>query len=446
MFSLHKTKGGVHPPQHKDTRDCPVVYVQPPKQVRIPLNMHIGAPCTPCVSVGDHVYVGTLIGDGTGLCAPIHASISGTVTSVATEELPTGQTAPVVEIEGDGKMEQDPNITKPTYTTKEEFIDCVRASGVVGLGGASFPTWFKMKAPEGKKFDYLVVNGMECEPFITSDFRQMMEHAGRVIDGCTRIVEALDIPSAVIGIEDNKPEAVELLNKTIAEKGVGDKVEVLAVPTKYPAGGEKVLIMATTGRAVPAGGLPVDAGCLVMNVTSVSRVEEYFRYGEPLVRKTITVAGDCVAKPGNYRVPIGMNVRDVIEEAGGLTKEPKKVLMGGPMMGRAISSLDCPVLKANNAILCWDDLAVLPEQSPCIKCGRCVRACPLSLDPCGLAVASNNHDLVKLDELGVMNCMDCGSCTYACPAHRRINNAIRNGKAFYRTETRRLAEEAKGGN
>ncbi len=445
MFSLHKTKGGVHPPQHKDTRDCPVVYVEPPQQVRIPLNMHIGAPCTPCVSVGDHVYVGTLIGDGTGLCAPIHASISGTVTSVATEQLPTGQTAPVVEIEGDGKMEQDPSIVKPSYSTKDEFIDCVRASGVVGLGGASFPTWFKMKAPEGKKFDYLVVNGMECEPFITSDFRQMMEHPGRIIDGCSRIIEALEIPGAVIGIEDNKPEAVELLNKTIAEKGVGDKVEVMAVPTKYPAGGEKVLIMATTGRAVPAGGLPVDAGCLVMNVTSVSRVEEYFRYGEPLVRKTITVAGDCVKNPGNYRVPIGMNVRDVIEAAGGLVKDPKKVLMGGPMMGRAISSLDCPVLKANNAILCWDDLAVLPEATPCIKCGRCVRACPLSLNPTGLAVASANKNLLALDELGVMNCMDCGSCTYACPAHRRINDSIRNGKAFYRTETRRLADEAKGG-
>ncbi len=445
MFSLHKTKGGVHPPQHKDTRDCPVQYIDPPKKVRIPLNMHIGKPCEPCVSVGDHVYVGTLIGDGEGLYAPVHASISGTVTSVAVEDLPTGQRAPVVEIEGDGKMDKDPSIKKPTYSTKEEFIDCVRASGVVGLGGASFPTWFKMKAPAGKKFEYLLVNGMECEPFITSDFRQMMEHAGRVIDGCKRIIDALEIPACCIGIEDNKPEAIELLTKTVEEKGVGDKIEVMAVPTKYPAGGEKVLIMELTGRAVPAGGLPVDAGCLVMNVTSVSRVEEYFRYGEPLVRKTITVDGDCVKNPGNYRVPVGMNVRDVIEVAGGLVKEPRKVLMGGPMMGRAISSLDCPVLKANNAILCWDDLAVLPEQTPCIKCGRCVRACPLGLDPARLAVASNNHDLLALDELGVMNCMDCGSCTYTCPAHRHINDAIRNGKAFYRAEIQRLAELEKGG-
>ena len=444
MFSLHKTRGGVHPPQCKDLREYACTSITPPKRVRIPLNMHIGGPCKPVVNPGDHVYVGTLIGDGSGLYAPIHASISGTVVSTDTEQLPTGATAPVVEIESDGKMETDPGITLPTYSTKEEFLDCVRASGAVGLGGAAFPTWFKMRAPEGKSFEFLVINGMECEPYITSDYRQMMEHADRVVDGVHRIATALEIPAAVIGIEDNKPEAIEKLSQIVADKGFGDQIQVMSIPTKYPAGGEKVLINATTGRDVPAGGLPVDVGCLVINVTTASRIEHYFRNGMPLVTKTLTLGGDCIANAGNYRVPIGMSVRDIIDAAGGLTKEPKKIIMGGPMMGRTLTSIDCPIIKANNAILCLDDEAILPEETPCIRCGRCVRVCPLGLMPYALDSASRDHDVVALDELAVMNCMECGSCAFTCPAHRRIVASIREGKAFYRSEVQRLTQPVKG--
>ncbi|OUO60542.1 electron transport complex subunit RsxC [Collinsella sp. An271] len=444
MFSLHKTRGGVHPPQCKDVREYACTSVTPPERVRIPLNMHIGGPCMPCVKPGDHVYVGTLIGDGSGLYAPVHASVSGTVVSTDTEQLPTGATAPVVAIESDGKMENDPALAQPSYSTKEEFLDCVRASGAVGLGGAAFPTWFKMRAPEGKKFEFLVINGMECEPFITSDYRQMMEHAERVVDGVHRIATALEIPAAVIGIEDNKPEAIAKLTETVAAKGWSDLIDVMAIPTKYPAGGEKVLISATTGRDVPAGGLPVDVGCLVINVTTASRIEQYFRYGMPLVTKTLTLAGDCVANPGNYRVPIGMSVRDIIEATGGLTKEPRKIIMGGPMMGRTLTSIDCPIIKANNAILCLDDQAILPDETPCIRCGRCVRVCPLGLMPYALDSASRSHDAIALDELGIMNCMECGSCAYTCPAHRRITASIREGKGFYRSEVARLTQPAKG--
>ena len=364
--------------------------------------------------------------------------------STDTEQLPTGATAPVVAIESDGKMENDPALAQPSYSTKEEFLDCVRASGAVGLGGAAFPTWFKMRAPEGKKFEFLVINGMECEPFITSDYRQMMEHAERVVDGVHRIATALEIPAAVIGIEDNKPEAIAKLTETVAAKGWSDLIDVMAIPTKYPAGGEKVLISATTGRDVPAGGLPVDVGCLVINVTTASRIEQYFRYGMPLVTKTLTLAGDCVANPGNYRVPIGMSVRDIIEATGGLTKEPRKIIMGGPMMGRTLTSIDCPIIKANNAILCLDDQAVLPDETPCIRCGRCVRVCPLGLMPYALDSASRSHDAIALDELGIMNCMECGSCAYTCPAHRRITASIREGKGFYRSEVARLTQPAKG--
>ena len=440
MFSLHKTRGGVHPPQCKDTRECRCTSIEPPKRVRIPLNMHIGKPASPVVKQGDHVYVGTLIGDVEGMGSPIHASISGTVTSVEVEQLPTGFTAPVVQIDSDGKMELDPNLKPPTYSSKDEFISCVRSSGAVGLGGASFPTWFKMKAPEGKRFEFLVVNGMECEPFITSDYRQMVEHAGRIVAGMYRIITALGIPAGVIGVEDNKPEAIAELERAVKQSGHSDCLQVLAVPTKYPAGGEKVLIEACTGREIPAGGLPIDAGCLVLNVTTVSRVEEFFKDGVPLVRRTVTVAGDCVANPGNYRIPIGMNVRDVIEAAGGLTKEPKKVIMGGPMMGRTITDIDCPILKANNAIIALHETAVLPDETPCIRCGRCVRACPLALEPFALDAASRRHDAVALDELAVMNCMECGSCAYVCPAHRRITASIREGKAVYRGEVARLTQ------
>ena len=227
MFTLHTTQGGVHPPQCKEARDFACVSIAPPQRVKIPLNMHIGGPCRPVVAAGDHVYVGTLIGDGQGLYAPIHASISGTVVSTDEEKLPTGQTAPVVRIESDGKMEADPALAAPTYGTREEFIDCVRASGMVGLGGASFPTWFKMRAPEGKRFEVLVVNGMECEPYITSDFRQMMEHAERVVAGVARVVEALGIPEAVIGVEDNKPEAVEKLAAEIEAQGLTGKFMII---------------------------------------------------------------------------------------------------------------------------------------------------------------------------------------------------------------------------
>lgn len=444
MFTLHKTQGGVHPPQCKDTRDVACVNVAPPERVRIPLNMHIGGPCKPVVAAGDHVYVGTLIGDGQGLYAPIHASMSGTVVSADTEKLPSGQTACVVEIESDGKMEPDPGLEVPSYEDTAGYLDCVRASGMVGLGGASFPTWFKMRAPKGKDFEFLIINAMECEPFITSDFRLMMETPELVVEGVHRCITALGIPAAVIGVEDNKPEAVEKLKAVIADKGWGESIEVLMVPTKYPQGGEKVLIHSTTGRDVPAGGLPSDCGCLVVNATTIAKLETFFKTGMPLVSKTLTIAGDCVANPGNYVLPIGMSVADAIEAAGGLSREPRKVILGGPMMGRTTSTLETPLLKANNAILCLYEKGELPEETPCIRCGRCVRACPLGLLPYAIDSASRRHDAVALDELAVMNCMSCGSCAYVCPAHRRITASIAEGKAVYRGECSRLVpKEAK---
>lgn len=257
----------------------------------------------------------------------------------------------MVEIVSDGKMESDPALKPPTYSNKEEFIACVRDSGMVGLGGASFPTWFKMRAPEGKSFEFLVVNAMECEPYITSDYRQMMEHSERVIDGVFRTIEALEIPAAVIGVEDNKPEAILELKRVVKEKGREDRIEVMEIPTKYPAGGEKVLIKATTGRDVPAGGLPIDVAASWSTSPPFPAWSSTSATACLLTCKTVTVTGDCIANPGNYRIPLGMSVRDVIEATGGMVKEPKKIIMGGPMMGRTITNIDCPILKANNAIV-----------------------------------------------------------------------------------------------
>lgn len=330
-----------------------------------------------------------------------------------------------------------------TAHTRDAYLDAVRASGMVGLGGAAFPTWFKMRGQKDRSFEFLVINGMECEPYITSDYRQMVEHTERVVDGIHRAITMLGIRAAVIGVEDNKPQAVDCLRETIAQKGWGNVIEVIAVPTKYPAGGEKVLIKADVGRDVPAGGLPADVGCLVVNVTTISCIEQFFQSGMPLIQKTVTLAGDCVAHPGNYRVPIGMSVADVIEAAGGLSGEPRKVIMGGPMMGRTLTSLDCPIIKANNAILCFSAAAMLPDETECIRCGRCLRACPLNLLPFTLDAASRARDVVALDELAVMNCMECGSCAYICPAHRRITASIREGKGYYRSEVARLAQLAK---
>ncbi|MBY4797271.1 electron transport complex subunit RsxC [Collinsella sp. AGMB00827] len=440
MFTLHTTRGGVHPPQYKDMRDHACRFIEQPKRVRIPMNMHIGAPCKPVVAPQDHVYVGTLIGDGEGLYAPVHASVSGTVEAVVEEVLPTGVSSYVVEIASDGKHEADPHLEIPTYTTQDEFIDCVRASGIVGLGGAAFPTWFKMQAPKGKRFEAVVINGMECEPYITSDFRQMMEHGDLVIAGAARIARALSIPEVAIGIEDNKPEAIQHLQKIVVEQGLSELIEVLSIPTKYPAGGEKVLIHATTGRDVPAGGLPVDVGCLVMNVTTVARVEYFFQTGRPLVYKVMTIAGDCVKNPGNYLVPLGMSVHEIIDGVGGFDREPRKIIMGGPMMGRTIDDIECPVIKANNAILFFHDQAILPDETPCIRCGRCVLACPLGLMPFALDGAARRSDTAALDEFAVMNCMECGSCVFSCPAHRRIVASIREGKDWLRSETARLTK------
>lgn len=399
------------------------------------MSMHIGGPCTPAVKRGEEVMVGQVIGTPSGIAAPIHSSVSGKVKTVKQELLGTGFTVDVVTIANDGQNTIHPDAqVPPVITDHDSFIQAVKASGMVGLGGAGFPTWVKLNPPKDKSFDTLIVNAMECESYITTDERIMLEEPDVIIAGLERIMKWIDVPRCIIGIEDNKPEAARLLREEIATRGAADRISVDVVPTRYPQGAEKTLIQALTGRIIPTGGLPADVSVVVLNVTTVNALEHYFRTGMPLVSKAVTLDGDAVASPGNYRVPIGASIADLVEAAGGFAKEPKKVIMGGPMMGVSVSTLETAIIKNNNAILCFHDKMDIPDETACIRCGRCIRSCPMELMPNKLDAAARRKDFERLDRLAVMNCVECGVCTFVCPAHRQLIQNIRAGKIVYRDE------------
>lgn len=441
MFGTRLFKGGVHPSENKITSGKAISNINDISIVRIPMNMHIGAPCKPIVKVGQHVDLGEIIGEPSGIAVPIHASVSGTVKSVKKELMGYGSLVDLVEIENDFQNTIHESVKPHEINSKEDFIKAVKASGMVGLGGAGFPTHIKMSPPENKYPDILIVNAMECEPYITSDDRQMVEETLNIVEGIMTIVRYLDIPKAIFGIEDNKPEAYEKISSLIKEKGYQDRIEVKQVPVRYPQGAEKTLIQALTGRIVPTGGLPHDVKVTVLNVTTVNAIYKFIHDGVPLTTKVITLSGDAIKNPGNYRVPVGSKISEIIEKTGGYVKEPRKILMGGPMMGIAISDIDTPVVKNNNAILCFIDGSV-PKESSCIRCGRCVDACPMGLMPYKLDFGSRNKEFERLDEYAVLNCVECGCCSYACPAKRQLVQNIRVGKGFYREGLAALRTES----
>ena len=432
MSQQRKHLHSIHVAHHINTAQCETKRMPVPAEVCIPMSMHIGAPCKPLVAKGDTVKVGQLIGDTDAfVSAPIHSSVSGTVKSIETQRNAAGGYDQVIVIETDGKQEVCEDIEIPKADNLQEFVAAVRKSGLVGLGGASFPTHIKYNPKNIDEVDTLIVNGAECEPFITSDHRLMLEDTQDIIDGIKLVMKHLNLSKGYIGVEGNKPDAIEKLKATIAEQGLADSVEVVTLQTTYPQGAERVMIYEITGKTMDAGVLPADLGVILSNITSIAFVGQYFRTGMPLIEKRMTIDGSAIAEPGNVIAPLGTRIHDIVEFMGGYKAEPRKILMGGPMMGRAIFSDEMPIIKNNNAILAFDGpQSLVPEETNCINCGRCHKACPFNLLPTALSEAMENKDAARLEQLKVMQCMECGSCAYVCPARRPLGFNNKLGKAI----------------
>ncbi len=422
-----KLLGGVKVKHHKTTAHLPAEAMPIPDKVSIPMLQHLGPACEVKVQVGETVKVGQVIGDSTALfSAPIHASVSGTVTAIEDFTTSSGATCKRVVITADKQQELDPAIKKPEITDHKSFVAAIRASGLVGLGGAGFPTHVKLNPPDLSKIDTLLINGAECEPYITADHRTALDDSQNLLDGVAAVQKYLGIAKAIIAIEDNKADAIEKLRGMTADNSA---VEVKALPAIYPQGAEKVTIYQSTGRIIPEGKLPSDVGVVVLNITTISVLGQYLKDGIPLITKTLTVDGGAIAKPKNVVAPIGASYKDVIAFCGGFSQEPGKILMGGPMMGIAIADEDLPVIKNNNALLVFDQKqAKGMEETPCIRCGRCTRACPVLLMPASMEGRFLNNDVEGLKKLKANLCIECGCCSYVCPAKRHLVARHRQAK------------------
>ncbi len=430
-FKLGKLKA----PHRKNTAEMPAVRMTPPKEVLLPTSQHIGAPAALKVNVGDRVYVGTLVAEASGyVSAPIHSSVSGTVKKIENYLLSNGRICPAVRIESDGEMTPDPNIKAPEVSDIESLTSAVRSSGLVGLGGAGFPTAVKLDAEKKGLIKKIIINGAECEPYITSDTRTMIDDGEYVFKGISILEKYISADEIVIGIEKNKAECIEKMKALFKDDA---KVRIEILPETYPQGAEKILIYNTTGLIVPEGGLPSDAGCLVMNVTTAAFIAKYLETGMPLVEKCITVDGSAIKNPMNLIVPVGASVEDVIAFTGGFSEEPGKILYGGPMMGTALYSPQSPIIKNNNAIVALNKKdSAPPKRNPCIHCGRCVSVCPMGLNPTLFAKAMNHTDeqerMQRLKDAKLNLCMECGCCSFGCPSARPLVDINRTAKAELR--------------
>ena len=430
-----RARGGVHPPHNKNTAKQKTQTLPLPKTVAIPLVQHIGAPCAPLVKAGDTVFVGTLLGDcKDALCAPIHSSVSGTVTAIEPTLCAGGRIADSVIIETDGNQTPDPTLAPFSVETAEDLATAARACGLVGLGGAGFPTYVKLTPQAGQPIDTILVNAAECEPYITSDDRACLEDGALVIQGVHTLLRTLDPKQIIIGIEDNKPDAIQnLLEEIVANPDGNNRIRVMKLPSHYPHGAEKILVQVATGRRVPAGKIPAAVGCSVINVSSLVVLQNFINTGMPLTTRRVTVDGPAVKNPANVWVPIGTAVQELLDFVE-VYESPAKLLSGGPMMGSALLNAQMPITKQTNAILAFDKANDLSDkrQSPCIRCGRCASACPMSLMPTLIERFAKINDVPNLQRVGVGVCMECGSCAYSCPAHRPLVQYMRLAKEIER--------------
>ena len=420
-MSQRKHLPSIHVPHHKNTAASETVAMPIPDEVSISMSQNIGAPCTPLVAAGDYVKVGQRIGDVEAfVSAPIFSSVSGTVKSIDQVRGSMGGFETHIVIETDKKQEISEEIKIPEMESFEDFVKAARDSGMVGLGGASFPTHVKLNPKNLDECEYLVVNAAECEPFITTDNREMIENGQDVLDGMRVIMQFMDLKRGFIGIETNKPEAIKNMKRLIEQNEISD-IEIVELPSSYPKGAERVLIYEVTGKTMDAGVLPAQLGVILDNVSTVGLLAEFFKTGMPIVRRRVTVDGDAVAEPKNVFVPIGTRIADIVEFCGGYKQEPRKIVMGGPMMGRATKSDDSPIMKNTSAVLCFGaEAAAVKEESACLNCQRCHSACPFGLMPSIFADAYAAKDVDTLNRFKVMQCMECGSCSYTCPARRPL--------------------------
>ena len=431
-----RSRGGVPVAHKKGTADSPVRRIDPPARVVIPMLQHIGAPCEPLVKVGDHVLAGQKIGDtDVYLSAPVHASISGIVKAVAPVVTVGGRRIVSVTIESDGNMEHDPANEPPRVGNPEEFLRAVRESGLVGLGGAGFPAHAKLRFPKGAKVDTLIVNAAECEPYLTTDYRECMENSWDILGGIYALLEFFDFREVVIAVEDNKPEAIETLSRIASTDNKNDnRIHLMSLRSKYPQGAEKVMIHTVTGRKVPPGKLPSDVGCAVMNVASVAFISRYLKTGRPLISRTLTCAGSAIKEPSNLRIPVGTQASEVVAACGGFASAPYKMIVGGPMMGFALYDDTVPLTKQNNALLAFaEDEMKIKKERACIRCGRCAQVCPMGLSPVFISEKlRKTREPEELAKLGAMVCMECGSCSYVCPAAKPLVQNMREAKDLVR--------------
>lgn len=421
-------RGGSHPFEGKDmSKDRKIREVLPKGLLVYPMSQHIGAPASPIVKAGERVLVGQKIGEAQGfVSAHVYSSVSGTVKAVEPRLTVSGAKVVSVVVENDGQYEKAEGVgQKRNYEklSKEDIRNYIKDAGVVGMGGAGFPTHIKLTPKDDSKIEYVIVNGAECEPYLTSDYRVMLEEPEKVIQGLKIILKLFEHAKGIIAIEDNKPEAIEIMSKLVANE---TNIQVKVLKTKYPQGAERQLIYATTGRAINSSMLPADAGCVVDNVDTVVAVNLAVCESTPVIRKIVTVTGDAIKTPQNFRVPTGLNYAELVDEAGGFTTQPKKVVSGGPMMGMALYDLNVPVMKTSSALLCMtrDEVAEF-EPSACIRCGRCVEACPSHLIPQKMQEYSDRFDDAGFIAMNGMECYECGSCTYVCPAKRRLTQSFK---------------------